>query len=151
MQVNSRNGDLAIGVLLLAVAAFFLWGAWPMPAGTFAVPGPGILPTILSGLLAVVACSLLVQSLLGRARNKGVPISFQLFPVAIVFIALVGVALALERAGFVATFCVFMFVMLRVFSPLKTVRSALAAAGITFVATWFFGSILGVNLPRWPW
>ncbi len=53
MQVNPRNGDLAIAVLLLAVAAFFLWGGWHMPAGTFAVPGPGIVPTILSVLLAV--------------------------------------------------------------------------------------------------
>lgn len=151
MQVNSRNGDLAIAVLLLGLAAFFLWGASRMPAGTFAVPGPGILPTILGSLLAVTACALLVKSLIGRARAPGTPIAFRAAPVAIVFTALTGVALALERAGFVATLSVFLFVMLRVFSRLGTWRSALLAGTIALVAVGFFGQLLGVNLPRGPW
>lgn len=150
MQVNPRRGDLAIAVLLLALAAFFLWGGWHMPAGTFSVPGPGIAPTILGALLAATALTLIVKTLLG-ARGAGVRVSFGLASVAIVFAALTGVALAFERAGFPATLGVFLFVMLRVFSRLGTLRSVLAAVGIVLAAEWFFGSLLGVNLPRGPW
>ena len=151
MRVDSRHGDLAIAVLLLALAAFFLWGAWQMPAGTFAVPGPGIVPTILSVLLGVTALFLLVKTLIARTAGAGLPVAFGVGPVAIVFAALTAVALALEPAGFHATLAAFLFVMLRVFSRLGTLRSLLAAAGIVLVAGWFFGGVLGVNLPRGPW
>ena len=122
-----------------------------MPAGTFAVPGPGIVPTILGSLLAIAALALVVKSLFAAASGGGVPVSFRISSVAIVFAALTAVALALERAGFVLTLSVFMFVMLRVFSRLGTLRSALAAAAAALAASWFFGSLLGVNLPRAPW
>ena len=151
MQVDSRRGDLAIAVLLLALAAFFLWGAWHMPAGTFAVPGPGIVPTVLAALLAATALALIVRSLLASARASAVPVPFGVASAAIVVAALAGVALALERAGFVISAGAFMFVMLRAFSRLGTLRSALAAAAVAFGASWFFGTVLGVNLPRGPW
>lgn len=151
MQVNSRGGDLAVAILLLGLAAFFLWGAWQMPAGAFSVPGPGIVPAILGALLAATALALIIKALVGGARGAGVPVSFGVAPVAIVFAALTGVAIALERAGFVAALSVFLFVLLRVFSRLGTLRSVLVAAGIVLAAGWFFGSLLGVNLPRGPW
>lgn len=151
MQVDSRRGDLAIAVLLLALAAFFMWGAWHMPAGTFAVPGPGIVPTILGALLAATALVLIIKALISRARGADAQLSFGVVPVAIVFAALTAVALAFERAGFMVTLSVFMFVMLRAVSRLGTLRSALVAAGITLASGWFFGSVLGVNLPRVPW
>ena len=149
MQVNPRRGDFAIAVLLLALAAFFTWGGWHMPAGTFAVPGPGIVPTILGALLGVTALLLLIKTLLAGASGAGVPVAFGVAPVAIVFAALTAVAFAFERAGFLASLSVFLFVMLRVFSQLGTLRSALLAVGIAFITGWFFDSLLGVNLPRW--
>lgn len=151
MQVDSRRGDLAIAVLLLALAAFFLWGAWHMPAGTFSVPGPGIVPTILGALLGVTALVLLIKTLIASAPGAGVPVSFGVAPVAIIFAALTAVALAFERAGFLVTLSVFMFVMLRAVSRLGTLRSVLVAVGIVLAAGWFFDSVLGVNLPRVPW
>ena len=150
MQVSSRRGDFAVAVLLLALAAFFLWGGWHMPAGTYAVPGPGFLPTILAVLLGVTALLLFVKTLAGAA-DEVAPVVFGVVPVAIVFAALTAAALAFERAGFMLTFTVFLFVMLRVFSRLGTVRSTLVAVGIAALAGWFFGAALGVNLPRGPW
>lgn len=150
MQVSSRRGDFAVAVLLLALAAFFLWGGWHMPAGTYAVPGPGFLPTILAVLLGVTALLLFVKTLAGAA-DEVAPVAFGVVPVAIVFAALTAAALAFERAGFMLTFTVFLFVMLRVFSRLGTVRSTLVAVGIAALAGWFFGAALGVNLPRGPW
>lgn len=151
MQVNSRNGDVAVAILLLGLAAFFLWGAWQMPAGTFSVPGPGIVPTILGALLGVTALVLLIKTLIASAPGAGLPVSFGVARVAIVFAALTAVAIAFERAGFLATLSAFLFVMLRVFSRLGTLRSVLVAVGIALAAGWFFGSLLGVNLPRGPW
>ncbi|MBI3936983.1 MAG: tripartite tricarboxylate transporter TctB family protein [Betaproteobacteria bacterium] len=151
MQVNPRNGDLAIAVLLLAVAVFFLWGGWHMPAGTFSVPGPGVVPTILGVLLAVTALLILVKTLIAGFPGTGVPVRLEIAPVAVVFGLLTAGAFAFERTGFMATTGVFLFAMLRVFSRLGTLRSALVGAGIALAAHWFFGGLLGVNLPRGPW
>ncbi|MEK7230768.1 MAG: tripartite tricarboxylate transporter TctB family protein [Pseudomonadota bacterium] len=151
MQVDPRRGDLVIAVLLLALAAFFLWGAWRMPAGTFAVPGPGVVPMILGALLAATALVLFIKALIGDRSEAGVSVAFGVAPIAIVFAALTAVALAFERAGFLVTLSVFMFVMLRAVSRLGTLRSVLVAVGIVLAAGWFFDSVLGVNLPRVPW
>ena len=150
MQIHPRRGDRAIAVALLALAVFFTWGGWHMPAGTYAVPGPGFLPTILGALLGVTALLLLIKTL-ARAPGTGIPVEFGIASVTMVCAALTAVALAFERAGFMLTLSVFLCVMLRVFSRLGTIRSALLAIGITLAAGWFFGAALGVNLPRGPW
>ena len=151
MQITPRNGDLSIAVLLLAVAAFFIWGALRMPAGTFAVPGPAMVPLILGILLAASAVMLLVKTLVSRAPDPSRPVTFGLPAVLILFGALTAVSFAFEPAGFMATISVFLFAMLRTFSRLGTLRSALLAIVITLVTYWFFVNLLGVNLPRGPW
>ena len=151
MQITPRNGDLGVAVFLLAVAAFFIWGALRMPAGTFAVPGPGMVPLIFGTLLALTGVSLIVKTLASRAREGAQPITFGLRVVAILFGSLTAVAVAFEPAGFMATTVVFLFVMLRTFSRLDTVRSLLVAIAVALVAYGFFASLLGVTLPRGPW
>lgn len=151
MQITPRNGDLAVAVLLLAVAAFFIWGALRMPAGTFAVPGPAIVPLILGALLAATGVILIIKTLVSRAQAPAQPIAFGLPSVIVLFGSLTAVAFAFEPAGFMATMGVFLFAMLRTFSRLSTLRSALLAIVVTLAAHWFFASVLGVNLPRGPW
>lgn len=151
MQITPRAGDLAIGTLLLAVAAFFIWGALHMPAGTFAVPGPAIVPLIFGSLLAITGAVLVVKALVSHAATPAPPIAFGAAAVIFICGAIMAVAIALEPAGFVVTIGVFLFAMLRMFSPLRTLRATLLAAAITFVTYWFFAHLLGVNLPRGIW
>ena len=151
MQITPRNGDLAIAVLMLAVATFFMWGALRMPAGTFAVPGPAIVPLILGTLLAATGVALIIKTLVSRAQGPAPPITFGLPAVLILFGSLTAVAFAFEPAGFMATISMFLFAMLRTFSRLGTLRSALLAIVITLVTYWFFASLLGVSLPRGAW
>ena len=152
MQVDPRHGDVAVAVVLLAAALFFMWGAWQMPAGTFAVPGPAVAPLTVGALLALTALSLLMKTLLAvRARKPRTVVHFRLPAVVLVSGALVGVAFAFERAGFIITMSVFLFVIVRAFSRFGSLRSALLAVGITLAAQWIFGTVLGVNLPRVAW
>jgi hypothetical protein len=149
VQVSQRRGDLAVAAFLLGVAIFFIWGAWRMPAGSFAVPGPGTVPLIIGSLLALTGLAIIVKTL--RARPDGTPVvrEMRIAPIVIVFAALAGVAVALERLGFIITMSVFLFVMLRVFSRLSTLRSAIAAVAISALANWLFVNLLGVTLPHW--
>ena len=148
MRISQRRGELAISAFLLAVAVFFIWGAWRMPAGTSNVPGPGTVPLIVGGLLALTSVALFVKTLLARVDAAAFR-EMRIGPVAIVFAALTGVAIAIEYAGFIATLSVFLFVMLRVFSRLSTLRSAIAAVAISAIASWLFVNLLGVTLPHW--
>jgi hypothetical protein len=149
MQVDRRRGELAIIIVLLAIAVFFAWGAWRMPAASLGVPGPGTVPLIVGGLLVLTTLALLVKALMARAVEADAVREMRIVPVATIFAALTGVAVAFELGGFIVTMSVFMFIMLRVFSRLGTLRSALAAVAITLVANWSFVSLLGVTLPRW--
>lgn len=149
MQVDRSRGELVITAVLFAVAVFFIWGALRMPAGSFAVPGPGTVPSIVGGLLALTTLALFVKTLLARAKAPEARREMRIAPVAIILAALTGVALAIDRAGFVITLSVFLFIMLRAFSKLSTLRSAIAAVVVTFLANWFFVNLLGVNLPHW--
>ena len=148
MNVRTRSGDIAVSLVLLAVSAFFMWGAWRMPAGTFAVPGPGTMPMIASGLLALTAIALIVKALLDKTEAAA-PVEMRWVPIITIFAALTATAVAFESAGFVVTLSVFLFIMLRVFSTLSTISSAITAIIITLAARWLFGTILGVQLPGW--
>ncbi|HBO91150.1 MAG TPA: hypothetical protein DD460_10395 [Acidobacteria bacterium] len=63
---------------------------------------------------------------------------------------LVGIALLLDRLGFVITMGVFLFVTFKIFTESSWLKSALRAA-ITVIALYvFFEYLIGVTLPMGP-
>jgi hypothetical protein len=145
IHVRTRRGEAVVALVLLAIAVSVLVSAARMPRGTLALPGPGFFPAGLAGLLAVASLGLLLRVGLGPASDA--PVALGRGHVATTLASLAGVALLLERLGFLVTLSLFLLVLFRALSPLGWVRSAVAAAATTVAAYVFFHTLLGVALP----
>ena len=146
LQVPSRRGEAAVAAALLALAVYVGVTAVRMPRGTLAVPGPGFFPAALAVLLAAAAVGLLARVGLGPASDT--PVALGRGHVMTTVGGLAGVALLLERLGFLPTLSLFLLVLFKVLSPLGWLRSAVAAVATTVVAYLFFHTLLGVSLPQ---
>ena len=144
--VTMRRGETAAAVALLLFACAILWGSVLMPSGTVGAPGPGFFPRALGSLLALVSVGLLVRSLrLDPAVDEVVALGHR--HIALTLVALVGLGLMLEYAGYVLSATLFMLVLLRAFSTLGWTRSMLAAGATALVSYFLFVHLLSVMLP----
>src|SRR5439155_20245553 len=120
--VSMHRGEMAAGAALLLFACAILWGSFQMPAGTSGAPGPGFFPRALGSLLVVVSVGLLIRALrLEPAADVTVALGHR--DIALTVLALAGLGLVLEPAGYVLSATLFMLVLLRSFSTLGWMRS----------------------------
>ena len=145
--ISLRRGEIAASVVLLAFSLAIVWESLNMPAGTAGAPGPGYFPKALGTLLALASVGLFVRALrIAPAADEAVDLGHR--DIALTVIALVGLGLLFERAGYLVSSTLFMLVLLRAFSALGWAR-ALAAALVVSLATYYpFDKLLGVTLPR---
>lgn len=141
---------MGVGVALLLLAAYVIVRAARMPPGTVALPGPGFLPLVLAGLLAAVALSLVVRGVAAR-EPEAPPVVIGHHHGLAVLAGLVGVALLLERLGFMVALSLLLGMLFRRLSGRSWLRSLATALGTVALAAVVFGSLLGVRLPRGPW
>jgi putative tricarboxylic transport membrane protein len=141
-----RRGETVAAAALLVFAVAIVWGAVLMPPGTVGAPGPGFFPRALGALLALVSVGLLVRAYrLDPIGDEVVALGHR--HITLTFAALVGLGLLFEYAGYVLSATLFMLVLLRAFSTLGWIRSALAAAATAVVTYYLFVNVLGVMLP----
>ena len=117
-----------------------------MPQGTAALPGPGMLPLALGVLIALCAIALIV---FGRA-SPDEPVALGTRHVALALAAVLAAGLLWERAGFLITATLFLFVLLWTLSPLGWWRSFIAAVIGAAAARYVFQNLLNVVLPPLP-
>jgi hypothetical protein len=138
--------ELGVGLSLLLVGLFAAWEAVRMPQGTAALPGPGVLPLGLGALIAVCSLAFVIA---GRTSpDEAAALGSR--HVACALLAVLAAGLLWERAGFLITATVFLYVLLWVLSPLGWWRSLLAAAAAAAVARFVFQNLLNVVLPSLP-
>jgi len=135
-------------VFLLLLGAFATWEAARMPFGTAAMPGPGMMPMALGVLLMLSAAGLVVLELKAPVTDAAVLLGTR--HVALAAAAIVVAGLLFERAGFLITSSLFLFVMLVALSALGWWRSLLAAVAVSIAARYLFQNLLGVTLPPLP-
>ena len=144
MGTSLRRLEIGVGVALLLLGVFAGWEGSRMPQGTAALPGPGMLPVALGVLLAGCAVVLIFLS---QGQDR-VAIGHRHVAVALAMVLAAG--LLWERAGFLITCSLFLFVLLWTLSPLGWWRSLIAAVLGTLAARFFFQNLLNVVLPPLP-
>jgi hypothetical protein len=145
LEVTRRRGELASGFGLLALGVYGIVEASAMPMGSLALPGPGVFSLVLSILLCIATLGVLAEPLL-HARDSEARIRLFHGPVLLAFAALCGVALLLERAGFLLTMTLFLLVLYKAFSTLGWLRAAAAAVVSALVVHAFFVHVIGGGL-----
>lgn len=146
LVLKARHGEGAVAGLLVLLAAYVIREGSRMPAGTVALPGPGFFPTALGALLGATGLGLLLRLRLQPGRGlEPVPLGHR--HIATALLALAGIALLLERLGFLVTASLFLLALFRAFSALGRIRAVAWAVAAAAVAYLFFDTILGVPLP----
>jgi hypothetical protein len=115
-----------------------------MPQGSASLPGPGMLPVALGVLLALCSVALIF---LARADER---IAIGHRNVAWALVAVLAAGLLWERAGFLITCMLFLFVLLSMLSTLGWWRSLIAAILGAVAARFVFQNLLNVVLPPLP-
>ena len=146
IALGSRTGETAVCAVLFAIAVGTGLASAGMPMGSYNLPGPGVFPLALSVLLGAGAMLRIGWLHLRPAEEAG-EIRLGHRNIVIVCLALAGVAVALERAGFLLTAGVFLVVLYRAFSDATWWRVVVSAAAALAGFHLFFERFIGVTLP----
>ena len=144
MLTSLRRLEIGVGTALLLLGVLAVWEGARMPQGNAALPGPGMLPVALGALLALCSVALIVRA----KADERVAIGHR--HVAWTIVAVLAVGLLWERAGFLITCALFLFVMLSMLSTLGWWRALIAATLGAVVARFVFQNLLNVVLPALP-
>lgn len=133
---------------LLLLGIFAIWEAARMPFGTPGLPGPAMMPMALGVLIAVSSAGLIVWRLKVRPPDDVIAIGHRRITLAVT--AILAAGFLFERAGFLVTSTLLLFVLLWSLSPLGWWRSLLAAGAASIAARYLFQNLLNVALPPFP-
>lgn len=147
-MTSLRRLEIGVGVALLLLGAFAAWEGARMPQGTAGLPGPGVMPVALGVVLAL--CSVALMTISARARDGGEPVAIGHRRITWAVLALFAAGLLWERAGFLVTSSLFLFVLLWTLSTLGWWRSLVAAMLGAVAARLVFQNLLNVVLPALP-
>lgn len=136
------NQNVGRGLLLGAVALFFLVQAPGLRIGSLARPGPGLFPFMVASLLVIIAIVMLVRSRFIEA----VPFDFRFRNIALVAASLLCFALVSEYVNMFAGIAV-MATMVSLASADFSIRRAATIAGVLCLVAFAMKRLLGVQLP----
>ena len=144
------NKEFASGLFLLCIGLFALINSIHLPMGTWAKPGIGIFPFIVSFLLCIVGI-LIFFSGKGKVRI-GWHESFAQEGRPVLIIVLTGVfILAFERIGYMVATSLYLLALFLWVCRYRLWTALGLSVGLTIVNWCFFGKMLGLPLPSGPW
>ncbi|MBS9475651.1 tripartite tricarboxylate transporter TctB family protein [Ancylobacter radicis] len=149
---NPRN--VATGLMLIAVAAFFVWQGSDLPMGRAIRMGPGYFPMILAGLLALLGLIVLLTGLTRPSDDEG-SIALRHWPwraLALVTLAVVLFGFGIRPLGLGPSMWLAVFVSSLASSRFNILTGLLSACIMVAFSWAVFIKGLGLPLPMLgPW
>lgn len=153
MLVKSPK-DVATGVLLIVLAAFFAWQALDLPMGRAIRMGPGYFPMILAGILALLGLVVLGTGLAARTPDEA-PIDIAHWPwraLALVTLAVVIFGLGIRPLGLGPSMGLAVFISAMASQKFSLVTGLISAVIMVAFSWAVFIKGLGLPLPMLgPW
>ena len=146
MRSHPALGEVGLASIFAITGIIWIAGALGLPLWQGFAPDSGFLPLIYGVLLTALSAAVVAMAFWTENPIDPGPVSKPVLVLAAVAVAAVG----LEVAGFsIAIFLMLLF-LYAVVEKLPLIRSALAAAGTTFVLFLIFKTWLGVPLSLGP-
>jgi hypothetical protein len=140
--------DHVVGAALLAGAALaFLLGG-DLPVGTLGSPGPGMLPYLAIGLIAIFALVLLASA--GSSPPAADTTWSELPHSAAIALVAAGAAAAYQHLGFLVTMWMMISALLAFVERVDAWKAILYAAGIAIATRILLATLLKSPLPVGP-
>lgn len=130
-----KKANLVLCAIFLSIAGYVMYAASSFPGGTAGVPGPGVFPMIIAGMMIASCVGILIETL----RMEDVAIGWlepYMKPVYISMVVVVVYVFALMQIGFVVTSTIFMTGMVQWFKkgkPLVNVLISLVFVGVVYL------------------
>jgi putative tricarboxylic transport membrane protein len=148
----SRPHEIAISVAVLALGAFFGYGAHRLTGDTgYAGIGPAFLPTLVSALLLLLGAGLLWQALRGgfhRAPAIDLSRSKDIRGALWVSAGVLAMAALMKYTGFAIAAVVLFVCVARAFGSKRPALDVAIGAALVLPIFWLFTLVLDVNLPQ---
>lgn len=138
-MVNQNTGR---GLLLAAVAFFFLVQAPKLTIGSLSRPGPGLFPVMVASLLLLIAIVIVVRSRFIEA----VPLDFRFRNIALIAASLVTFTLVSEFVNMLAGVAVMVTLASLASEDFSIPRTATIVVALCLIA-FAMKRLLGVQLP----
>ena len=140
--------DHVVGGVLLVIATLVYLLSGDLPAGTLGSPGPGMLPYISLGLIAVFALALLFAAResppFGETPWSDLPHAASVTAAAVLAIG------SYEKLGFLITMTALIFGVLALIERIQLWRAAVYALAITLGTRLLLSTLLKSPLPQGP-
>jgi Tripartite tricarboxylate transporter TctB family len=138
--------DHIAGGLFVVAAATVLEVSGDLPIGSMAMPGAGMLPKLVLGLM--IAFGLILMARAGESPPVAT-VPWTDLPHAIQVVVLTAVAVALYTLlGFIITMSLLLFSLLVVVERRSFLRATAFSVGVTVFAYFLFGTLLKSPLPH---
>ena len=143
------RSQLAVSVVLAALAGFVLLESRHLTFGSMRVPQTGFFPTVLGFLLLIISLVLFAQTLLGAGSNRHPDTILRegWIRIGVTLAAMIGFAVVLERLGFLLTTFFLMMLLLRAIESQRWSKVVFVAVLTALASYAIFGWILGIPLP----
>ena len=141
------RSDAVAGVLVMGIAALFIYGAWKLRMGTLERMGPGYVPIVVAIFLLLLGMLLTIRSLRKHETGAQFP---ALRPTLVVVLSPVLFALLISRVGLVVTVLV-VASFARLAQPHKRgLEMLLLPVLLTLFCVIVFAVLLKLTIPLWP-
>ena len=140
-----RADHVAAGAFVVfGVAVFAISG--DLPFGSLSMPGAGMMPKLMAGLLILFAIMTFAG---GRESRPFAEIEWSNLTHALLLVAITAVAVSLYTLlGFLLTMSLLVFALLTIVERRNPLYAAAYAIGLTLFAYWLFGKALKAPLER---
>jgi SNF family Na+-dependent transporter len=142
MEKRMVNQNTGRGLLLAAVAFFFLVQAPKLTIGSLSRPGPGLFPVMVASLLLLIAIVIVVRSRFIEA----VPLDFRFRNIALIAASLVTFTLVSEFVNMLAGVAVMVTLASLASEDFSIPRTATIVVALCLIA-FAMKRLLGVQLP----
>jgi Tripartite tricarboxylate transporter TctB family len=142
MEQRMVNQNTGRGLLLAAVAFFFLVQAPKLTIGSLSRPGPGLFPVMVASLLLLIAIVIVVRSRFIEA----VPLDFRIRNIALIAASLVTFTLVSEFVNMLAGIAVMVTLASLASEDFSIPRTATIVGALCLIA-FAMKRLLGVQLP----
>lgn len=142
MEKRIVNQNTGRGLLLAAVAFFFLVQAPKLTIGSLSRPGPGLFPVMVASLLLLIAIVIVVRSRFIEA----VPLDFRFRNIALIAASLVTFTLVSEFVNMLAGVAVMVTLASLASEDFSIPRTATIVGALCLIA-FAMKRLLGVQLP----
>jgi hypothetical protein len=143
MEQRMVNQNTGRGLLLAAVAFFFLVQAPKLTIGSLSRPGPGLFPVMVASLLLLIAIVIVVRS---RFIEAAVPLDFRIRNIALIAASLVTFTLVSEFVNMLAGIAVMVTLASLASEDFSIPRTATIVGALCLIA-FAMKRLLGVQLP----